>query len=49
MRLELAIRNKMQLLKKDWKEFLQNAYPELFFEINENEEQKDGQNKKINP
>ena len=30
MKLELAIKHKMQLLKRDWKEFLTNEYPELF-------------------
>jgi hypothetical protein len=30
MKLELAIKHKMQLLKRDWKEFIMNEYPELF-------------------
>ena len=30
LRLEYAIKSKMQLLKRDWKEFLRTYYPELF-------------------
>lgn len=44
MKLELAIRHKMQLLKRDWREFLKIEYPELFsgedLEDDENENTK---------
>jgi hypothetical protein len=30
LRLEYAIRSKMQMLKRDWNQFLKTNYPELF-------------------
>lgn len=33
MKFEYAIRQKMKLLKKDWKEFLKTGYPELFTDV----------------
>ncbi len=30
LRLEYAIRSKMQMLKSDWRHFLETNYPELF-------------------
>ena len=31
MKLELAIKHKMQMLKRDWREYIKIEYPELFF------------------
>jgi hypothetical protein len=30
LKLEYSIKSKMQLLKRDWGEYLRKAYPELF-------------------
>lgn len=30
LKLEFSIKSKMQMLKRDWGEFLRNSYPELF-------------------
>ena len=38
MRLELAIRQKMQMFKRDCKEFLKSGYPELFNAIKEEDD-----------
>ena len=47
MKLELAIRHKMQLLKKDWREFLKIDYPELFSGEDLEEEEKAAANSKV--
>ncbi len=43
LRLEYAIRSKMELLKSDWREFLKCNYPELFSESN-NEDAEESKN-----
>jgi hypothetical protein len=43
MQLEYALRSKMQLLKRDWREFLRTNYPELFTQnVDSEDEQLNG-------
>lgn len=37
LKLEFSIKSKMQMLKRDWGEFLRNSYPELFMSQVRNE------------